>query len=89
MTDNAPLLFSRLSDLESRLSYLRSKAFSDTQINAIVKGNPYWLDYEEDEIDRRLGFFQENFSLSGKQTRALAAEEPRLITWGGVPVQIR
>jgi hypothetical protein len=39
-------------------------------------------------VDNRLGFFQKSFKLSGKEVRALAAEEPLLILWKGVPFQV-
>lgn len=33
-----------------------------------------------DNIDTRLGFFQQTFQLSGNELRLLACKEPRLIT---------
>ena len=89
MSKNAPLLFEQFDDITARVDYLLAKSFSMDQVNAILAGNPYWLSYSVEEIDRRLGYFQENFKLDGEETRSLAVAEPKLITWGGVPGQIR
>ncbi|XP_055856609.1 transcription termination factor 3, mitochondrial [Episyrphus balteatus] len=77
-----PLIFKEnLDDLQVRVNYLQAKKFNDHQITRIVTKNPYWLMFSTKRIDKRLGYFQENFKLSGDDVRFLAAKQPRLITY--------
>lgn len=77
-----PLIFKEdLDDLQVRVNYLQVKKFKDHQITRIVTKNPYWLMFSTKRIDKRLGYFQENFKLSGDDVRFLAAKQPRLITY--------
>ncbi len=89
LTKNAPILCEDLTKLKTRVSYLLSKKFTWTMVRKILTENPYWLTYTVEEIDARLGYFQKSFSLTGDQVRLLASRFPLIVTWGGVPGQIR
>lgn len=76
-----PLFFKNtLDELETRVYYLRSKNFSIEQVQTIVVRDPFWLNFSTKRIDRRLGFFQKNFSLAGDDIRFVATRCPRVIT---------
>lgn len=76
-----PLFFKNtLEDLETRLYYLRSKKFELEQVQEIVVKDPFWLNFSTKRIDRRLGWFQKNFELTGNDIRFLATKFPRVIT---------
>ncbi|XP_055902971.1 transcription termination factor 3, mitochondrial [Eupeodes corollae] len=82
MITKNPLIFKEdLDDLEVRINYLQAKKFKDHQITRIVTKNPYWLMFPTKRIDKRLGYFQENFKLSGDDVRFLASKQPKLITY--------
>ncbi|XP_060657413.1 transcription termination factor 3, mitochondrial [Drosophila nasuta] len=77
-----PLLFKEdLDALQTRMEYLESKRFSVEARQRILTQNPYWLMFSTRRIDRRLGYFQKEFHLSGHDIRLLATKEPRLITY--------
>ena len=77
-----PLIFKEdLNNLETRVNYLQSKNFKDEEISEIVTRNPYWLMFSTKRIDKRLGFFQNEFSLAGHEVRKLAVRQPKLITY--------
>lgn len=76
-----PLFFKNsLDDLETRLYYLRSKNFELEQVQTIVIKDPFWLNFSTTRIDRRLGWFQKNFGLTGSDVRFLATKFPKVIT---------
>lgn len=77
-----PLIFKEsIDDLETRVYYLRSKQFTIEQVRDIVGRNPFWLNISTRRIDRRLGWFQKNFKLSGDDIRFLTCKQPKLITY--------
>ncbi|KAH8379764.1 hypothetical protein KR009_007008 [Drosophila setifemur] len=77
-----PLLFKEdLDDLQTRVDYLKSKRFSDEARQRILTHNPYWLMFSTRRVDRRLGYFQKEFHLSGHDIRLLATREPNVITY--------
>ncbi|XP_011556216.3 transcription termination factor 3, mitochondrial [Plutella xylostella] len=77
-----PLIFNEsIIDLEVRVNYLVSKRFSKNQINQIVTKNPYWLNFSTMRIDRRLGFHQDHFKLTGDEVRQLTVTQPKIITY--------
>lgn len=77
-----PLIFKEnLDDLQTRISYLESKKFDQNQIIRILLNNPFWLMLRTQRIDKRLGFFQKNFVLSGNEVRCVATKQPKLITY--------
>jgi len=76
-----PLIFKEsIADLETRIYYLRSKKFSVDNVLNVVAKNPFWLSFSTRRIDRRLGWFQKNFKLTGDDVRHLTVKQPRLIT---------
>ncbi|KAH8371073.1 hypothetical protein KR093_006132 [Drosophila rubida] len=82
MITKNPLLFKEdLDDLKTRMEYLKSKRFSTEAQQRILTHNPYWLMFSTRRIDRRLGYFQKEFHLSGHDIRLLATKEPRLVTY--------
>lgn len=77
-----PLIFKEsIADLETRVYYLRSKKFSLEEVQEIVGKNPFWLSFSTRRIDRRLGWFQKNFNLTGDDIRFLTVKQPKLITY--------
>ena len=77
-----PLIFREsIDDLETRVYYLRSKKFSIEQVRDVVNRNPFWLNFSTRRIDRRLGWFQKNFMLTGNDIRFLTCKQPKLITF--------
>ncbi|NP_001380777.1 transcription termination factor 3, mitochondrial isoform X1 [Bombyx mori] len=80
-TKNPMIFCEHLEDLKTRVNYLESKRFSDSEIKRIISKNPYWLNFSTIRIDRRFGFYQQYFDLSGKNVRCLATTQPKLITY--------
>lgn len=77
-----PLIFKEdLDNLTTRINYLQSKQFKPAQISRIVTKNPFWLMYKTQRIDARLGFFQQQFELTGPELRVLAVHQPKIITY--------
>lgn len=77
-----PLIFKEtLDNLRTRINYLESKRFSKNDIVSIIERNPFWLMFSTKRIDRRLGFFQREFHLSGNDVRTLTLASPKLITY--------
>ncbi|CAD1475270.1 unnamed protein product [Heterotrigona itama] len=70
-----------IDDLHTRIRYLRAHDFNITMIQTIVNKHPPWLAFKTQEIDYRLGYFQNNFKLNGSQVRNLAVKCPKLITY--------
>lgn len=81
ITKNPMIFKESIEDLTTRIYYLQSKKFEIEQIQQIVTGNPYWLSFSTKRIDKRLGFFQKNFNLTGNELRSVAVQAPRLITY--------
>ncbi|XP_073983991.1 mitochondrial transcription termination factor 3 isoform X2 [Rhodnius prolixus] len=80
-TVNPHILKEDLDDLVVRLNYLESKKFLSSDIVRILSKNPKWISYSTKDIDHRLGFFQNQFSLSGDEVRHVAIKMPKLITY--------
>ncbi|XP_061402723.1 transcription termination factor 3, mitochondrial-like [Musca vetustissima] len=77
-----PLIFKvDLDDMQVRVNYLEAKRFSKVQIQRILTLNPFWLMFSTKRIDKRLGYFQKEFSLRGDDVRYLCSKQPRLITY--------
>jgi len=89
LTTNPLLLEEEEEDLQVRVSYLKSKKFSDREIAILITESPDWLSYPVKLIDARLGFFQKTFHLTGKQVRQMAVTLPVLITWKGTPSKVK
>ncbi|XP_013792503.1 transcription termination factor 3, mitochondrial-like [Limulus polyphemus] len=77
-----PLIFKEsLDDLQVRVNYLESKKFSTDSITRIVSKAPFWLLFSTKRIDRRLGFFQKEFQLTGDELRHIVTRLPKLALW--------
>ncbi|XP_014259981.1 transcription termination factor 3, mitochondrial [Cimex lectularius] len=77
-----PFIFKEdLENLQVRINYLESKQFTPDSIARIIAVNPKWLSHSTVEIDTRLGFFQQMFSLDGNEVRLVATKMPKLITF--------
>ncbi|KAL1123970.1 hypothetical protein AAG570_001740 [Ranatra chinensis] len=77
-----PFIFTQdLDNLEVRINYLFSKQFTTDSISRILVKNPRWLMHSTEDIDRRLGYFQQNFLLKGDEVRFVATRQPKLITY--------
>jgi mTERF domain-containing protein len=77
-----PFIFKEdLDNLQVRINYLKFKKFNDEMILRIVQHNPMWLSFSTQDIDKKLGFFQKTFSLTGNEVRSLTVKRPRLITY--------
>ncbi|XP_045763283.1 transcription termination factor 3, mitochondrial [Maniola jurtina] len=81
ITKNPLILCEPVEDLQVRINYLKSKHFSADQIKQIVNRNPFWLMFSTLRIDKRLGYFQQKFTLEGKEIRQLATNQPKIITY--------
>ncbi|KAB0798472.1 hypothetical protein PPYR_09465 [Photinus pyralis] len=81
ITKNPFILKADLDNLHVRVNYLKSKRFTNGMIASIVTRNPIWLSTNTQDIDSKLGFFQKEFQLTGKEVRALAVQQPKLITF--------
>ncbi|KAK4879595.1 hypothetical protein RN001_007741 [Aquatica leii] len=88
LTKNPFIFRESLENLLVRINYMKSKNFSDSMITAIISRNPTWLMFSTQQIDERLGFFQIEFCLTGRQVRALAVQQPKLITYSKHRVKI-
>lgn len=87
LTKNSHILKESLDDIQTRVNYLHLKKFTRDEIVTIVTRNPNWLNFNTREIDKRLGFFQNDFQLLGHQVRALTVLCPKLITYNLLDVQ--
>lgn len=77
-----PLIFkTNIDDLRCRINYLESKRFQPGEITHIIERNPFWLMFSTERIDKRLGFFQREFELTGNQVRRLTVSSPTIITF--------
>lgn len=81
LTKNPFLLKEPLDDLQVRVNYLLSKKFSREAIARIASNAPFFLMFSTQRMDRRLGFFQKTFELTGDEVRHLVARLPKLPTF--------
>ncbi|XP_066906301.1 transcription termination factor 3, mitochondrial [Halyomorpha halys] len=77
-----PFIFKEdLEDLQVRINYLESMAFTPENITRILTKNPRWLLYKTQNIDERLGYFQTKFMLKGPEVRHVAVRMPKIVTY--------
>jgi len=88
LTENPDLFRVDLSDMKVRVEYLSWRKFSANSIAAILNSCPEWLNFSVADVDRRLGYFQRAFDLSGNAVRQLATSHPDLVIWSGVHISI-
>lgn len=87
ITHNPFILTESLDNLQTRVNYLRSKKFSSETVASMVAKAPYLLNFNVKRLDNRLGFYQQQLSLSTSNTRNLVARLPRLICGSLEPVK--
>ncbi|KAM9838764.1 transcription termination factor 3, mitochondrial [Aulostomus maculatus] len=79
ITHNPFILKANLENLQARVNYLKSKKFSSQHVASMVSRAPYLLNFSVKRLDNRLGFFQQQLSLSASNTRDIVQRLPRLI----------
>ncbi|CAJ0586674.1 unnamed protein product, partial [Mesorhabditis spiculigera] len=82
LTRNPFFLLQELDDMRARVGYLDSKGFSKEEIVKIVDGCRFWVNFDVETIDHRLGWLHRELKLTAPQIRALISLEPRLIQFG-------
>ncbi|KFD58993.1 hypothetical protein M514_00156 [Trichuris suis] len=82
LTKNPWFFQQSIDSLRSRIEYLKSKNFPDASITRIILKARYWLNFEVQSVDARLGWYQKQFKLSGDEVRQIVTENPKLITFG-------
>lgn len=82
LSGNPWILQQSLDDLRLRIGYLEKKNFSKEAIGRIVDKARYWLNFDVKTIDRRLGYLQTNFELSGDEVRFVVTHSPKIVTMG-------
>ncbi|KRZ76317.1 RuvB-like 1 [Trichinella papuae] len=87
LTRNPWIFQQNLQHLTERIGYLKSKAFTVDAIAHIINKARYWLNFDIQTIDSRLGWLQSNFKLTGDEVRDVVTKEPKLITFGTGYVQ--
>lgn len=78
--NNAAFFKETLDDLQIRIDYLKSKKFTDESIVEIVCKAPRWLSLSVEQVDTKLGWFQNEFNLTGSELRDIVTSRPKLIT---------
>ncbi|XP_032666853.1 transcription termination factor 3, mitochondrial [Odontomachus brunneus] len=81
ITKNPHIFKEDMDDLHTRIRYLRAHEFSINMIGTIICKNPRWLLHSTKDIDGRLGYFQNNFKLTGQQIRLFAVKGPKVVTY--------
>ncbi|XP_077273658.1 mitochondrial transcription termination factor 3 [Temnothorax americanus] len=81
ITRNPYIFKEDMDDLHTRIRYLRAHNYSKPMIQTIICKNPNWLLYGTKDIDNRLGYFQSNFKLRGKEVRFLTVKGPKVVTY--------
>jgi len=52
-----------------RVSYLKTKKFSQQSVAVMVSKAPYLLNFSVERLDNRLGFFQQKLGLSAEKVK--------------------
>ncbi|XP_076462349.1 transcription termination factor 3, mitochondrial-like [Babylonia areolata] len=81
LTKSPLLLKEDIEDMQGRINYLESKKFSREQIIRIVTSAPLTLMLPVTYLDKKLGFLQKMFHLTGDEVRLTAAKLPKIIPW--------
>ncbi|KAF5908661.1 transcription termination factor 3, mitochondrial isoform X1 [Clarias magur] len=87
LTKNPFVLTESLENLQTRVSYLKSKKFSSEAVAVMVSKAPYLLNFSVKRLDNRLGFFQQQLGLSAHKTRDVVTRLPRLLCGSLEPVK--
>lgn len=87
ISHNPFILTESLENLETRVNYLKSKKFSAETVASMVSRAPYLLNFSVKRLDNRLGFYQEQLSISVANTRDIIGRLPRLLCGSLEPVK--
>ncbi|KAK7100151.1 hypothetical protein V1264_023144 [Littorina saxatilis] len=81
LTKNPLLLKEDVEDMQMRIDYMHSKKFSKDEVSYIVKKAPLTLLLPVKYIDKKLGFLQTSFHLTGDEVRLVATKLPKIVPW--------
>ncbi|KAK7125168.1 hypothetical protein R3I94_019263 [Phoxinus phoxinus] len=87
LTKNPFILTESLDNLEARVSYLKTKKFSQESVAVMVSKAPYLLNFSVERLDNRLGFFQQQLGLSAEKTRNVVTRLPKLLCRSLEPIK--
>lgn len=87
ISHNPFILTESLENLQARVNYLKSKKFTSETVASMVSRAPYLLNFSVKRLDNRLGFYQQQLSLSTANTRDIVARLPRLLCGSLEPVK--
>ncbi|KAG8133807.1 putative mTERF domain containing 1 protein [Naja naja] len=87
LTKNPYILNEEVEDLKTRVDYLISKNFSKEAVTQMVLRAPCLLLLSVENLDDRLGFFQNVLGLNPRKTRNLVTRLPRLLTGKLEPIE--
>lgn len=87
ITGNPFILTQSLENLKARVNFLKAKNFSPETVASMVSKAPYLLNFSVKRLDNRLGFFQQQLSLSASNTQNIVARLPRLLCGSLEPVK--
>ncbi|CAN7998924.1 unnamed protein product [Ixodes hexagonus] len=80
-TKNPMILKEQVENLQVRVDYLLSKKFTPEHVARIASNAPFFLMFSVRRIDRRLGYLQKTFGLTGDEVRHVVARLPKLPTF--------
>ena len=85
-----PWLFKEdLRNLQLRINYLEHKKFTQESIVRIITKVPSWLSMSVTEIDSTLGWYQNEFKLTGDELRQMVTDKPKLVTLSQKAAKVR
>ncbi|XP_078478525.1 transcription termination factor 3, mitochondrial-like [Lampetra planeri] len=87
ITHNPFILTETVENLQARVNYLKSMKFSSETVASMVSRAPYLLNFSVKRLDNRMGFYQQQLSLSASNTRNIVARLPRLLCGSLEPVK--
>jgi mTERF domain-containing protein len=74
-----PMIFAQeMANLNARINYLKSKRFGDESISSMILKAPLLLNLSVEDLDTKLGWYQNEFSLTGNELRQVVTEMPKL-----------
>lgn len=80
-TKNPMILKEQVENLRVRVDYLLTKKFTQEQVGRIASNAPFFLMFSVRRMDRRLGYLQKTFELTGDEVRHVVARLPKLPTY--------
>ena len=79
LTENPFILEELMVNLQARIDYLKSKAFSAKAISLIISKYPLFLNTSFKAVDARLGFLVREYGLSPNQVRSVLINFPSVV----------